>query len=63
MAWRAGEIPAVNLHATATALARLYGGLLSGGTLDGVRLLSPDLVRLAAHNRVDDLVEALHSCL
>ncbi|WP_035086939.1 serine hydrolase domain-containing protein [Catenuloplanes japonicus] len=29
--WRTTEIPAVNLHTTATALARLYANLLSGG--------------------------------
>ncbi|MGW5668467.1 serine hydrolase domain-containing protein [Micromonospora sp. NPDC003776] len=119
--WRGAEIPAVNLHATAPALARLYAGLVAGGTLDGVRLFSPELVveatrvqydgpdlvldrqaywtlgmgwepdvswgmggiggssawadpqrgytfayvtaRLADHDRVEDLVEALHSCL
>lgn len=119
--WRAAEIPAVNLHATAAGLARLYAGLLAGGTLDGVRLFSPELVaeatrvqysgpdllldrpvdwtlgmqwepdgswgmggiggssawadpergytfayataRLADHDRVEELVEALHSCL
>jgi CubicO group peptidase (beta-lactamase class C family) len=42
--WRGSEIPAVNLHATATAVARLYAGLLAGGVLDGVRLLGPDTV-------------------
>jgi CubicO group peptidase (beta-lactamase class C family) len=119
--WRAAEIPAVNLHATAAALARLYAGLLAGGTLDGVRRFSPELVaeatrvqyegpdlvldhptcwtlgmawepdgswgmggiggssawadpergytfayatsRLADHDRVEALVDALHSCL
>ena len=111
----------MNLHATAAGLARLYAGLLAGGTLDGVRLFSPELVaeatrvqyagpdllldrpvdwtlgmqwepagswgmggiggsnawadpergytfayataRLADHDRVEELVEALHSCL
>ncbi|MFI7431701.1 serine hydrolase domain-containing protein [Micromonospora sp. NPDC049836] len=119
--WRGAEMPAVNLHATPAALARLYAGLAAGGTLDGVRLFSPDLVgeatrvqydgpdlvldrevcwtlgmqrepdgswgmaglggssawadpdrgyvfayataRLASHDRVDDLVDVLHSCL
>ncbi len=53
-AWRHAEIPAVNAHATARALARLYAGLAAGGTLDGVRLLSRELVAeaVAAPQRV-----------
>lgn len=43
-AWRAAEIPAVNGHGTALALARFYAALGAGGTLDGVRLLSSGLV-------------------
>ncbi|WP_246017078.1 serine hydrolase domain-containing protein [Micromonospora pisi] len=42
--WRGAEVPAVNLHATAAGLARLYAGLLAGGELDGVRLFGADLV-------------------
>jgi CubicO group peptidase (beta-lactamase class C family) len=42
--WRAAQVPAVNLHANATAVARLYAGLLAGGVLDGHRLLGSDLV-------------------
>jgi CubicO group peptidase (beta-lactamase class C family) len=38
-AWRAAEIPSANAHATARAVARVYGALAAGGTLDGVRLL------------------------
>jgi CubicO group peptidase (beta-lactamase class C family) len=41
--WRAAEIPAINGHATAAGVARLFAGLLDGA-LDGVRLLSPGLV-------------------
>ncbi len=41
-AWRAAQIPAGNGHATAFALARLYGALANGGEIDGVRLLSAE---------------------
>jgi hypothetical protein len=34
--WRAAEIPAVNGHGTAGAVARFYAGLLADGELDGV---------------------------
>jgi CubicO group peptidase (beta-lactamase class C family) len=40
-AWRGAEIPAANGHATARALAALYGGLATGGALNGYRVLSP----------------------
>jgi len=39
-AWRGAEIPAANGHATARALARLYGVLAHGGEEDGVRVMS-----------------------
>ncbi len=41
---RRAEIPAINGHGTAAALARIYGALACGGELDGVRLLAPDSV-------------------
>ena len=40
-------IPAANGLFTARALARMYAALAEGGTLDGVRLLSPETVRRA----------------
>ena len=43
-AYRAAEVPAVNGHGTARAVARFYGGLAAGGELDGVGLLSPQAV-------------------
>jgi CubicO group peptidase (beta-lactamase class C family) len=42
--WRTAEVPSVNLHTTATAVARMYAGLLAGGTLDGHRLIGEPLV-------------------
>ncbi|MFI5935932.1 serine hydrolase domain-containing protein [Actinoplanes sp. NPDC051494] len=42
--WRTAVVPAVNLHATAEAVARMYAGLLAGGELGGRRLLGPALV-------------------
>lgn len=59
-AWRAAEIPAVNGHGTALALARFYAALGAGGTLGGVRLFSRELVaeatrpQLVARDRVLD---------
>ena len=43
-AWRRAEVPAVNAHATARGIARFYAGLLGGGALDGVRVLSEETV-------------------
>lgn len=39
-AWRGAEIPGANGHATARALARIYGALARGGEVDGVKLFS-----------------------
>lgn len=57
-AWRAAEVPAVNGHGTAQAVARFYGGLARGGELDGVRLLSAALVADATtpHATGDDVL-------
>jgi CubicO group peptidase (beta-lactamase class C family) len=43
-AWRAAQVPAANGHATAMGLARIYGAVADGGSLDGVRLLSPETI-------------------
>jgi CubicO group peptidase (beta-lactamase class C family) len=37
--YRAAEVPSVNGHGTARAIATFYGGLAAGGALGGVRLL------------------------
>jgi CubicO group peptidase (beta-lactamase class C family) len=43
-AWRAAQVPSVNLHATATGVARVYEALAAGGTLDGVTVLDADVL-------------------
>ena len=43
-AWRRAEIPAINGHATARGIARLYGGLACDEPPWGRRLLSPALL-------------------
>jgi CubicO group peptidase (beta-lactamase class C family) len=40
-AWRAAELPAMNLHATADGVARVFGALANGGELHGVRIVNP----------------------
>jgi len=56
--FRSAEIPAANGHGNARALARIYGALATGGSLNGVSLLSPELVAEAGRPHVDghDLV-------
>jgi CubicO group peptidase (beta-lactamase class C family) len=59
-AYRAAEVPAVNGHGSARAIARFYGGLAAGGELDGVRLLRPETVEEALRPHAvghDELLE------
>lgn len=50
-AWRGAEIPALNGHATARALARLYGALGCGGKTDGVHVLSHESIARAGEEQ------------
>lgn len=50
-AWRAAEIPGANGHATAKALALIYGDLVSGHS----KLLSPAALREATKPRFDGM--------
>lgn len=43
-AWQQAQIPAVNVHASADGLARLYGALASRAGMGGIHLLSPGAV-------------------
>lgn len=42
--WRGSQVPSTNLHATARGVARLYGALAAGGTIDGVTVLDADVL-------------------
>jgi CubicO group peptidase (beta-lactamase class C family) len=46
-AWRAAEYPSTNPHGNARGMARLFGSLACDGEVDGVRVLSSDLIEQA----------------
>jgi CubicO group peptidase (beta-lactamase class C family) len=50
-AWRGAELPSVNGHTTARAIARLYGALARGGEVDGVRVLSRESIARCSTER------------
>lgn len=60
-AWRRAELPALNGHASARGIARIYAAMSGGGTLDGRRLLSAaTLERMSeVQNREPDLTLGL----
>jgi CubicO group peptidase (beta-lactamase class C family) len=43
-AWRNAELPAMNMHATADGVARVFGALANGGGLNGVTLIQPQSI-------------------
>jgi len=61
--WRAAEIPAANGHGNARALARVYGALAAGGTVDGTRVLSQASIERALGEQADgpDAILPLHT--
>lgn len=58
-AWRAAEIPSAGGTGNARAVARVHAALANGGTLDGVRILSPEGVERAFVEQWDGPIEAL----
>ncbi len=56
--WRAAEVPSTNGHGNARAVARLYSALAGDGELDGVHVLSPEIIARASEQQVygDDIV-------
>ena len=57
-AWRAAEVPSTNGHGHARAVARLYSALATDGDLDGVHVLSPQMIARATEEHVygDDIL-------
>jgi CubicO group peptidase (beta-lactamase class C family) len=57
-AWRAAEVPSTNGHGNARAVARLYSALATDGTVDGVHVLSPEMIARATapHVQGDDIL-------
>lgn len=60
--WRRAEIGAAGGHGSARSLARVHSVIACGGTLDGVRLLSPRTIDLIFERQTDgpDLVLGAH---
>jgi CubicO group peptidase (beta-lactamase class C family) len=56
--WRGAELPSTNGHGNARAVARLYSTLAGSGELDGVHVLSPEIIARASEEQVygDDIV-------
>ncbi|MBI2491951.1 MAG: beta-lactamase family protein [Candidatus Rokubacteria bacterium] len=50
--WRAAEVPSTNGHGHARAVARLFSALAGDGALDGVRILSPEIIAQAIGEQV-----------
>jgi CubicO group peptidase (beta-lactamase class C family) len=60
-AWRAAEIPGGNGHATATALATIYGLMALGGFLGGKRLISTSGLEAATKPRYRGMDDSFQS--
>jgi CubicO group peptidase (beta-lactamase class C family) len=63
--FRVAEVAAAGPHTDARSLARIYGALAQGGTLDGVTLVSPASIREFARQSLEgtDCIANIHSRL
>jgi len=59
--WRAAEIPALNGHANARALATMYGAIACGGEWAGKRLLKEETVKNFAKEQANGIDKVLYS--
>ena len=51
--WREAEVPSTNGHGNARGIARVYAALASGGTLDGIHILSSEALTAATAEQVN----------
>ncbi|MFN4229782.1 serine hydrolase domain-containing protein [Parvibaculum sp.] len=49
--WRSAEIPSTNGHGTARGIARVYAALAAGGAIDGVEILSREMLAAATEEQ------------
>lgn len=49
--WKRSEMPAVNAFTDARSVAKLYGALSQGGTIDGYEVLSPEAIASATEEQ------------
>jgi CubicO group peptidase (beta-lactamase class C family) len=56
--WRAAEVPSTNGHGNGRSIARVYSALAAGGTIDGVSIISKEMLREAVreHSAGIDLI-------
>jgi len=53
--WRCGEIPSANAHASARGVARIYEALCAGGSVDGIDIVSRDVLAEATTEHVNGI--------
>jgi CubicO group peptidase (beta-lactamase class C family) len=47
--WRSAEVPSTNGHGSARGVARVYAALANGGSVDGIQVISKDVLAEATH--------------
>src|SRR5690606_5665677 len=55
--YRRAIFPSSNGHGNARAMARIYAALANGGSLDGVHLISPELVEIVRTESWKDICQ------
>lgn len=59
--WRRAELPGSNGHSDARTIARMYGALAIGGTLDGVRLIGKETLADATKETIAEVDARLNT--